>query len=550
MGTRLDSRPIEKDISTDNIQTNNAMKLEYNLENVQELYFSKYDNGLVKMKGIQVTSASTNKSVLSFNNTTYVFDKIIITNDFDKISKDGTTSPSNYDIAMIFSFTETNGNRNLFLTIPLLAGSGGSTNDSQVFVNELLDEIKNVETNNTSKISLDKEFDLNNILEYNSFNSNQYIYYSSSGTSLFIVPYLENSILTDNNFLTSDYTAIFSLGTHVTSGIKTTALYIMETPPQKVSNILNELNMSDIYIDCSPISSDASYQIIEPRKLKLMTNVFSNADKLIQNNLFYKIIIAIVVLFISIIIVFKAANPFIQICMKAFEYFKVAEKMNKLLSYKKFIDLQNIILRVLNVYSVLAVIAIISLLVLSVLPSINTGEVNVGDNIMKVFRIIMWLSFIIVFFLWIILMSSITMLYGSFNFDVKSIQTYLLILSLLLLIGLIIFFVVMKMYITAWNIIDNDAPSGVAEKIFYTEIWVLLLLFIISAKYVFKKFLVPGIGVDNGNSTAITDNIKAILQSNLEKSMIYRFYQMMNNKRKDLMYGKEKDNNQYANVNQ
>lgn len=510
MGTRLNSRPIEKDVSSDILNTNSAMTLDYNLEKVQELYFSKYDNALIKMKGVQVTSAPTNKSVLSFNNTTYVFDKIIITNDFDKISKDGTTSPSSYDIALIFSFTETNGNRNLFLTIPLLAGSGGSTDDPQEFVNELLDEISNIDTNNTSNISLDEAFDLNNVLEYTGFNSNQYIYYSSSGTSLFIVPYLENSTLTDNNFLTSDFSTIFSSRTHVTSDINTAALYIMETPPQQVSNVMNENNLSDIYIDCSPISSDASYQIIEPRKLKLQTNLFTNTSKLISDNTFITLIVAITFLIIFVYIIYSSfgrvisfANDLMSIIYSTSNNSLMSmgalgvKSIDKVSQYKKFITIQTSIVWSLRFIALLSFICLISIIVLT---SIQDKNSDINKNIFNVLKVVLWI-FISIALSCSILLSFLKIILSN-KMDWAAFYSFV---TFLVGICSILSIVFLNKYAAWWKIIDKNTNQ---EKVFLGSMWMFVIIFSILTIIVYSPLHVLNFGSNiKKNEQKIVDEI-------------------------------------------
>lgn len=538
MGTRLNNRPIQKNISSDIIKKNSAMTLDYNLEKVQELYFSKYDNALIKMKGVQVTSASTNKSVLSFNNTTYVFDKIIITNDFDKISQNGT-SPSNYDIALIFSFTETNGNRNLFLTIPLKKGTG-ETNVSQEFVNELLDEISIIKTNNTSNISLDEAFDLNNVLENTNFNSNQYIYYSSSGTSLFIVPYLENSTLTDNNFNKDGFsTTIFSSRTHVTldSEINTDALYIMETPPQKVSNVMNENNLSDIYIDCSPISSDASYQIIEPRKLKLVSNIFGNADKLINDNITYKLIFALVVFMIGCFLFYKTvkqtAKPFFNLCSNIYHIFndtkKIKENFNNIPTYTKFVTIQNGILSMIKIYLIFAVISIFAFIVLSALQ-----QVKVNGTTFNAFNITMIVLFVFVALLWLFLVKEKTHIIKNAISELPVLEpsklpvpdpTRFMIAMLIFVSAITIcFFFLLKEYIQWWDLYDRDGPGDIIN------IWIGLGLFTLFA----KLFYIPlqHLKLDNNNNhndKMIINSINHYYEKNW-KLNLYKDYIIKDNK--------------------
>lgn len=528
MGTRLNNRPIEKNISTDIIKKNSAMTLDYNLEKVQELYFSKYDNALIKMKGVQVTSAPTNKSVLSFNNTTYVFDKIIITNDFDKISQDGT-SPSNYDIALIFSFTETNGNRNLFLTIPLKKGTG-ETNVSQEFVNELLDEISIIDTNNTSNISLDEAFDLNNVLENTNFNSNQYIYYSSSGTSLFIVPYLENSTLTDNNFLNSDFSTIFSSRDHVTSDINTDALYIMETPPQKVSNVMNENNLSDIYIDCSPISSDASYQIIEPRKLKLVSNIFGNADKLINDNIIYKLIFALFVFMIGCFLLYKTAKqtakPFFNLCFNIYHIFndtkKIKENFNNIPTYTKFVTIQNGILSMIKIYLIFAVISIFAFIVLSALQ-----QVKVNGTTFNAFNITMIVLFVFVALLWLFLVKKKTHIIKNAISELPVPEPFWFMIAMLIFVSAITicFFFLLKEYIQWWDLYDRDGPGDIIN------IWIGLGLFILFA----KLFYIPLQHLKRDNNNNIDQMIANSINHYYEKNWKLNLY-------KDYII---KDNNNY-----
>jgi cell division protein FtsL len=507
MGTRLSNRPIDKDISSETLQTNASMSLKYNLEEIEELFLSNFDDALVKIKGVQVTLVSTNKPVLNFNNANYVFDKILITNDFDKISQNSTNSDI-YNIAIILVFVETNGIRNIYVTLPLESGLSGSTSNSQTFINTLLGKVTSLSSSNTSRITLDEAFNLNDLMEESGFNKNQYVYYTYSSNSLFIVTYLENALLGDNDFDLDSLSSIFSTRNAITSGITTSALYIMTTVPTQESIISNS-NNDDIYIDCSPISSDASYQIIEPRKLKLQANVFNNVSKLISSN---KIIILIVAITVLMIILYTVYNSFSYVStfvmdilsmIPSIPNISLADTKNlgtsivdKAMQYNKAISIQNGTIMLLRIIAMLSMVCLMSIIVLQSIQ----GSVDEDSKVFQIFKIILWVS-VIIAISGSTLLSFLKVLFTN-KMNMTTIYS-----MIILLIGIlsIICIALFKKYISMWEIIDENTNS---EKVFLGTMWGFVIVFSVLTIVFYSPLKVLDFGSDfKENEQKIVDEI-------------------------------------------
>jgi hypothetical protein len=480
MSTRLDSRPINIDISNYTLQSNGSITLNYNLEKIDNLYLSKYDNPLIKIKGIKCNSPSTNKYVLLFNNTTYIFDKIIITNDFDKITKTDESFDA-YNIAIMLSFIETSGNRTLYITFPLKKGNG-STDDSQEFINSLLNEISVINQNNTSSINLTEEFDLNDLFNYTGFNNNEYIYYSYTGSSLFIITYLENSQLYDNNFIFSDYSSIFSNTTPETSfNTSTIPLYIMTNLPEKVSTIMNDNNLSDIYIDCSPISSDASYQIIEPKKLKLQSTLFSDAEKLITDNTFLKILTAIFFLISLGYLFYNIFKMPLSILINLINITNIKENI-------KNIKINNSQDTILTLLTWLVYISFFMFLFTMIIMSIVT-ESGIKDNAYQGIQATMWIIFIFTMFMSMVLIYLKVILFNENDKNKTSKLTfyYTIIFILIGFIAMVVTFST-KWYLDWWKIMAKDSYGDrTNETLFIFMFFAFLIVFNIIIIYIYKS---------------------------------------------------------------